>query len=83
MELIKDRIKQTRDLAQKIKVRRQEVKQKLEEAQVAAKAAKVKTSSSSWADTVIAGDKRNDPLEKQFAKWEADEELQRMKRNMK
>jgi uncharacterized protein (TIGR04376 family) len=83
MELIKDRIKQTRDLSQKIKVRRQEVKQKLQEAQAAQRAAKAQTTSSSWADTVIAADKRNDPLEKKFSQWEADEELQRMKRNMK
>jgi uncharacterized protein (TIGR04376 family) len=86
MELIRDRIKQTQDLAQKIKVRRQEIKQKLQEAQAAQRTAKAQasqTTGSSWADTVIAGDKRNDPLEKQFAQWEADEELQRMKRNVK
>jgi uncharacterized protein (TIGR04376 family) len=83
MELIKDRIKQTQDLAQKIKVRRQEVQQNLQEAQEAQRSAKTQASSSSWADTVIAADNRNDPLEKQFARWEADEELQRMKRNVK
>ncbi len=89
MELIKERVKQTQDLAEKIKVQRKEVQQKILLAQQAQKAAAAQANAQrtaaprmSWADQVLAGEKRNDPLEKKFATWEAEEEIARMKREM-
>jgi uncharacterized protein (TIGR04376 family) len=90
MELIKERVKQTQDLAEKIKVQRRELQQRILLAQQAQKSAAAQANAQrtaaaprmSWADEVLAGEKRNDPLEKKFASWEAEEEIARMKREM-
>jgi uncharacterized protein (TIGR04376 family) len=82
MEVLKERIKQTEDLQRKVQVRRQEVQVELKQAQ----AAKATQASQRWevngwnqsANYV----KANDPLEKQFQQWEAQQELDEMKRNL-
>jgi uncharacterized protein (TIGR04376 family) len=89
MEVLRDRIPQTEKLALQIQQRRQEVKIKLEEARSQRKA---RTSSDSnvdfsnpWRDSDSVKARpttSSDPLEKKFASWEAEEELQRMKRKL-
>jgi uncharacterized protein (TIGR04376 family) len=87
MELLRDRITQTEELYLKIKTNRQELKIKLEEVRTQRQAASATTSSAtanpwvgSW--STQAAPSSSDPLDREFAKWEAEEELQRLKRNM-
>ena len=89
MQGAKERIERTKELYRKIHARRQEVDAKA--AQVAAERATNKTqqnwdtagwnkkyskSASDSSDTI------GDSLEQEFARWETEEELERMKRNM-
>lgn len=84
MEVLKERIKQTQELQQKIQVRRQEVQTKVAAAQAARAAAK----STSTTETTIGWNQaptegRNvTSLEQQFRRWEAEEELEQLKRNL-
>jgi uncharacterized protein (TIGR04376 family) len=86
MEGTKQRIVQAKELLQQIQQRRQEVKAKYEQ---------VKAAGVNYSDTATgytAGWDRGantsgynraaDPLEAQFQRWELDEELDRMKRNL-
>ncbi len=86
MQGLKDRLQQTQELQRKIQARRQEVKSKATEAE-AARAAAQAQSSDSWqsigwhrSDTYLHN--AADPLEAQFKRWEMDEELDQMKKNM-
>ena len=86
MEGAKKRLAQAKQLLRQIKQRREEVKNKAAELKAAQANAK---SASSW-DTVgwnqgvnYGTDRRvADPLEEQFERWEMDEELEQMKRNI-
>jgi uncharacterized protein (TIGR04376 family) len=87
MELLRDRITQTEELYLKIKTHRQDLKAKLEEVRAQRQAANPTATSSganpwmgSW--STQAAPSSSDPLDREFAKWEAEEELQRLKRNM-
>jgi len=87
MEILRDRGLQTEELRQKIQQQRQEVKVKLEQArsQSARTASQPNPSSNPWVgswSTQAASNSPIDPLEKKFAHWEAEEELQRLKRNL-
>jgi uncharacterized protein (TIGR04376 family) len=92
MEVLRDRINQTQTVQQKIQQQRQELKAKIATAkaaqtQAAQTQAQSKTAAQSawntaWS-TAAAPPKAMDPLETSFAQWEADEELQQMKRNMR
>jgi uncharacterized protein (TIGR04376 family) len=93
MEILRDRILQTQTVQQKIHKQRQELQVKLEQAKAAhaaaqATAATRKTSqaqsawSSAWSTTPTSP-RMMDPLEEKFTKWEADEELEQMRRNMR
>ncbi len=85
MELLRDRIPQTEKLALQIQQRRQELKVKLEEARSQRAASRTADSPNPWrnSSTVKAMPKMpTDPLEKKFASWEAEEELQQMKRKL-
>jgi uncharacterized protein (TIGR04376 family) len=85
MEGVKQRIVQAKELLKQIQQRRQEV---------TAKYAEVKTTSSSkssnngytigWNQGVNSNhySRAADPLDAQFQKWELDEEIERMKRNL-
>ena len=83
MELVKKRAIDSQALQIQIRERRKEVQVKIAEA---AKAAKVKSPSSTplnW-DNLYTPPFRdpNDQLEATFRRWEMDEELERLKRNM-
>jgi uncharacterized protein (TIGR04376 family) len=86
MELLRDRIPQTEKLALQIQQRRQELKVKLEEARSQRSNSRTNPDSPNpWRDSssVKATPKMpTDPLEKKFASWEAEEELQQMKRKL-
>ncbi|MBC7515586.1 MAG: TIGR04376 family protein [Alkalinema sp. FL-bin-369] len=85
MELLRDRITQSDDLCQKIKTSRQELKVKLEQARSQRAAASPPSSTANpWANSwsTQTAPSNSDPLEKEFAKWEAEEELQRLKRDL-
>lgn len=86
MEGTKKRLLQAKELLGQIQSRKQEVKIKAERV----KTARTKFQTSANADTIgwdRGGSYKNytsgtDSLEEQFARWEMDEELERMKRNM-
>ncbi|WP_088890631.1 TIGR04376 family protein [Leptolyngbya ohadii] len=95
MELVKGRIQQTIDLQRQIQVRCQEVKVKLAEAEAnRAKAAqqtpKANGTEQQWQTIGWNQGYRSsnsnmgaaDPLEQSFRKWEMDEELEKLKREM-
>ncbi len=88
MEMLKERIRQTQELQQKIQQRRQEVQTQVAQAQAARASAQAKQRQQQW-DSIGWGQTSNyvrgsaaDPLEQQFKRWEAEEELEQMKRNM-
>jgi uncharacterized protein (TIGR04376 family) len=86
MELLKDRIKQTIDLHRQIQARRQEVQQKIVQAE--AQAAQVRAQqaqqwqTTGWQQTGYSFENAADPLEQTFRRWEMDEELEALKRQM-
>ena len=85
MELLRDRITQTETLAQKIKQQRQEVKVKLDQVRSASPTSTSTSTANPWVgswSTQVASNPSIDPLEREFSNWEAEEELQRMKRQM-
>lgn len=85
MQGVKERIEKAKDLYRQIQVRRREVKAK----SVAAEAARTQTKTqTSWDTGWNKSYNRSfnsgaDPLDQEFRQWEADEELERLKRNMK
>ncbi len=88
MEMLKERIRQTQELQQKIQRRRQEVQAQVAQAQAARTSAQTKQRQQPW-DSIGWNQTANyvrgnsaDPLEQQFKRWEAEEELEQMKRNM-
>ncbi len=87
MELVKDRIQQSIDLQRQIQAKRQEVKTKLTEAQARATQARQQAEqqwqTSGWNDTGYRFSNPGDPLEQTFRRWEMDEELEDLKRQMK
>lgn len=88
MELVKGRIKQTRELHQQIQGKRQEIKQRLMEVQAQQQAAKASYQAeqpwqtTGWTQTGYNFREAADPLEQTFRRWEMDEELEQLKRNM-
>jgi uncharacterized protein (TIGR04376 family) len=85
MEMLKERIRQTQELQQKIQQRRQEVQTQVAQAQATRAAAQAKQpqrDSIGWNQNTSYVRGSADPLERQFERWEAEEELEQMKRNM-
>jgi uncharacterized protein (TIGR04376 family) len=86
MEVLKQRIQQTRELHQKIQARRQEVREKAVRAEAEAGARIGQESTQSWKTTSgwyqSSSYGQPDPLEEQFSRWEMDEELENLKRNI-
>ena len=79
---MKERKAKAQELLQTIKVRRTEVKAKAATAQAAYQA---ESTNSSWgkADPYMSSSTSStDPLDAQFRRWEADEELAQLKRNL-
>jgi uncharacterized protein (TIGR04376 family) len=84
MEVLRDRLHQTQTVQQKIHQQRQALKTKIAQAKAAqtqAQSAAQSPWNSAWS-TAAVPPRAMDPLETSFAQWEADEELQQMKRNM-
>lgn len=85
MQGVKQRITQSQELLQQIQTRRQEVKAKAAAAQ-AAKAQQARSTTSSatsgWNNYTQTSRNPADPLEAQFSNWEAQEELDQLKRNL-
>ena len=85
MEMLKQRLKQTEELQQQIQTRRQEVQTKLTEAQTArATQTETRWAVNGWNQDQNASyiHSSADPLEQEFKRWEAQEELEQMKRQM-
>jgi uncharacterized protein (TIGR04376 family) len=81
MQGLKERKAKAQELLQTIKVRRTEVKAKAATAQAAYQS----MNSSSWGTTdpyTSSSSSSTDPLDAQFRRWEADEELAQLKRNL-
>lgn len=86
METVKDRIKQTIALQQQIQQKRQEVTAKVAEAQANQAKAQAQQTEQQWQNTgwnqSYSFANTADPLEQTFRRWEMDEELEDLKRNM-
>lgn len=82
MEVLKQRIKQTQELQQQIQTRRKEVQARAAKAQATAPTADKASAWSSWSQPSSSFKAPLDDLEKQFRRWEAEEELDQLKRNM-
>ncbi|MDZ7960214.1 MAG: TIGR04376 family protein [Aulosira sp. DedQUE10] len=84
MQGLKDRINQSKELLQKIQVRRQEVQAKATEAQtVRAKTqAQQRLETNGWSNSTSNSSSGFDDLEDKFRRWETQDELEQMKRNM-
>jgi uncharacterized protein (TIGR04376 family) len=86
MQGLKERTAKAQELLQTIKTRRTEVKAKAAQAvrDRAATSTSASTTASSWGSVNNYTSNSNfaDPLEAQFRRWEADEELEHLKRNL-
>jgi hypothetical protein len=84
MQGLKERIVKAEELLQTIKNRRVEVKAKAVADRATRDRAKTVTSNSSWgsANNYTSLGNSADPLDAKFRQWEADEELQSLKRNL-
>jgi uncharacterized protein (TIGR04376 family) len=84
MQGLKERIAQSKELLRKIQVRRQEVQVKATEAQSVR--AKVQTQqrieTNGWSNQASTNNSNSDDLEEKFRRWETQDELEQMKRNM-
>ncbi|MCE2888590.1 MAG: TIGR04376 family protein, partial [Pseudanabaena sp. 42896M_M3] len=83
MELVKKRATDSQTLQVQIQERRKEVQAKVAEAAKTAKAKSPTSTPLNW-DNLYTPPFRdpNDKLEETFRRWEMDEELERLKRNM-
>jgi uncharacterized protein (TIGR04376 family) len=84
MQGLKERIAQSSELLRKIQVRRQEVQVKATEAQsVRAKAqTQQRIETNGWSNQTSTSNSNSDDLEEKFRRWETQDELEQMKRNM-
>ncbi|NMG06613.1 TIGR04376 family protein [Brasilonema sp. UFV-L1] len=84
MQGVKERITQAKELLRKIQQRRQEVQAKAAEAQTArAKAQQAqRLETSGWWNAASSYSSGYDDLEEKFRRWETEDELEQMKRNM-
>ncbi len=90
MQGVKQRIEQSKELYQQVKQRRQEVATKATEAVKARAKAKATQQPPQW-ETKAWTETPNyssfsaaaDPLEQEFRRWETEDELEQLKRNMK
>ncbi len=84
MQGFKERTAKAQELLQTIKQRRTEVKAKTLAAQAARSQAQTATNYSSWGSVsdYTSASNSADPLEAKFRQWEANEELESLKRNL-
>lgn len=81
MQGLKERKVKANELLQTIKFRRTEIKAKAAKAKAAQTQATI-NNTSSWGSTSYTSTNSVDPLDDRFRQWEADEELERLKRQM-
>lgn len=77
----KERIAQTKELRQQVKVKRQEVKTKIAQAAAIPKAS-TDWGTTGWNQSPYSYSQAVDPLDESFRRWEAEEELNELKRKM-
>ena len=88
MKSVKDRIVQTHELRDRVKTKRQEVKTKIAQAaarsaaQSAAQSTSTDWGTTGWNKTTYSSSQAVDPLDESFRRWEAEQELDELKRNM-
>lgn len=84
MEVLKERMKQTQELQRQIQARRKEVQQQVNQAQATRKTSQTNQGwdAIGWSSTSPEQQSRVDSLEHQFRRWEAEEELDQLKRNL-
>jgi uncharacterized protein (TIGR04376 family) len=84
MQGLKERKAKATELLQTIKTRRTEVKAKSAAAQAARTQAETSNNTNSWGsvNNYTSNTDLTDPLDAQFRQWEADEELESLKRNL-
>lgn len=85
MEGVKQRIKPAQDLLRQIQARRQEVRTKAKEVEAARATAQAQPRAETfgWNQSKSYGSFSGaDPLDEKFRRWEAEDELDQMKRNM-
>jgi uncharacterized protein (TIGR04376 family) len=81
MQGVKERIAQAKELLKKIQQRRQEVQAKATEAQTVRAQAQQRLETPGWNSTSYYSSGYDD-LEEKFRRWETEDELEQMKRNM-
>ncbi|MEL7332989.1 MAG: TIGR04376 family protein [Cyanobacteria bacterium J06560_2] len=81
MKSVKERIEQTKELRERVKVKRQEVKTKIAQAAAQPKAS-TDWGTAGWNQTTYTTNKGVDPLDESFRRWEAEQELEELKKNM-
>jgi len=84
MQGLKERIEQSKQLLQKIQLRRQEVQTKAAEAQTARAKAQTQQhlETQGWSNSTSSSAGGFDDLEEKFRRWETQDELEQMKRNL-
>ena len=87
MKSVKDRIEQTKELRQRVRAKREEVKNKIAQAAAQATAQRASTTAtdwgtSGWNKTTYSTSQAVDPLDESFRRWEAEQELDELKRKM-
>jgi len=84
MQGLKERINQSQELLRKIQQRRQEVQAKAAEAQTARAKAQTqqRLETNGWWNQTSSNSSSFDDLEEKFRRWETQDELEQMKRNM-
>jgi len=82
MQGLKTRIKQSKDLQQQIQVRQQEVRVKAAQVQTARATPKTDWDTTGWNQSNDGTKFKDKTLEEKFRRWEAEQELERMKRDL-
>jgi uncharacterized protein (TIGR04376 family) len=84
MQGLKERIAQSQELLRKIQIRREEVQAKAREAQAARtqEQTQQRLKTDSWWNATSSYTTGLDDLEEKFRRWETEDELEQMKRNL-
>jgi len=82
MKSVKERVEQTKELRQRVKAKREEVKVKIAQAAAAQTKPSTDWGTAGWNQTTYSVGKGYDPLDDSFRRWEAEEELDELKKKM-
>lgn len=89
MQGIKERLERTKDLVKQIQIRRKEVRAKVTAAQATQAASRATSSTGNawentgWDQNVAPRPASGDDLDEQFRKWELEEEIEQLKREIR